>query len=88
LDGIIGHSDESSPLLACQACGPIIAVPRSKKDGDTIHCSSCKAKFELHKKGDIFDIEFKNEKLLTAQPEIDLEQIDEFVKKAHEQIEG
>jgi HD-GYP domain-containing protein (c-di-GMP phosphodiesterase class II) len=79
---IIGHSDESVPLLNCPVCGPIIAVPRNKKDGDTIYCNSCKGKFELHIKGDTFEAEFKNEKLFTVQPEIDYEQIGELAERA------
>lgn len=86
LDEIIGHSDESKPLLNCPVCGPIISVPRSKKNGDTVYCNSCKGKFELHIKGDTFDAEFKNEKLFTVQPEIDFEQLDEISKKAPRKI--
>jgi len=80
LDKIIGHSDESRPLVLCPKCGPIIAVPRSKKEGDTICCGSCKGKFELYNKDDTFDVEFKGEKVVTAQPEIDLEQLEEMVQ--------
>ncbi len=86
LDEIIGHSDESKPLLNCPVCGPIISVPRSKKNGDTVYCNSCKGKFELHIKDDTFDAEFKNEKLFTVQPEIDFEQLDEISKKAPRKI--
>ena len=81
LDHIIGHSDESTPLVTCPVCGPIIAVPRKKKDGDIIHCNSCKGKFQLHAEDDTFSLEFKNERLFTAEPEICKEQIGEFVKK-------
>ena len=86
LDEIIGHSDEATPLLNCPVCGPIIAVPRNKRNGDTIYCNSCKGKFELHIKEDTFDVEFKNEKLFTVQPEIDFEQIAEIVKTAPTKI--
>jgi hypothetical protein len=75
LDWIIGHSDESRPLLHCPVCGPIVAVPGGKQDGDAIYCHACKGKFELHIKGDTFDLEFKNERDLSVRPEIDLQQI-------------
>ncbi len=87
LDEIIGHSDEGSPLVGCPKCGPIIAVPRNKHDGDTVCCASCKGKFELHKKADTFDVEFKGEKELTAQPEIDLEQFEEMAIEVARYIE-
>lgn len=87
LDGIIGHSDDSRPLLTCPVCGPIIAVPRNKKDSDKIYCNSCKNEFELHKKDDFFGIESTGRNLLTAQPEIDVEQIEEMAIKAPKQID-
>lgn len=87
LDKIIGHSDESKPLLNCPVCGPIISVPRSKKNGDTVYCNSCKGKFELHIKDDTYEAEFKNEKLFTVQPEIDFDQLDEISKKAPPNVE-
>jgi HD-GYP domain-containing protein (c-di-GMP phosphodiesterase class II) len=87
LDGIVGHSDESRPLLTCPTCGPIIAVPRNKKESDTICCNSCKTEFTLHNKDDFFNIESTGRKLLTAQPEIDLELIEEMARKAPKQID-
>ncbi len=87
LNGVIGHSDESRPMLSCPACGPIITVPRHKEAGDTVHCHSCKAEFELHKDNDFFDIEFTKNKLLTATPEIDVEQIEAMAERAPKQIE-
>lgn len=87
LDGIIGHSDKETPLLDCPVCGPIIAVPQNKKNGDIIYCNSCKGKFELHIKADTFEVEFKNEKLFTVQPEIDTKQIEKIAQKAPSLIE-
>lgn len=79
---IIGHSDLGRPMVDCPVCGPIIAVPRNKKNGDTIHCNSCKGTFELHIKEDTFEAEFKNEKNPDIQPEIDGELIAEIVDQA------
>ncbi len=87
LDAIIGHSDEGRPLLNCPVCGPIIAVPRNKKDGDTIYCNSCKGKFQLHVKEDSFEAEFKNVILPAVQPEIDFELLDELARRAPKQID-
>ena len=86
LDGVIGHSDESRALLNCPVCGPIIAVPGSKRDGETIYCYACKGKFQLHIKGDTFEAEFKNERDPCIQPEIDLEQIDALAGSSPREI--
>jgi HD-GYP domain-containing protein (c-di-GMP phosphodiesterase class II) len=86
LDQIIGMSDEDRPLLTCPNCGPVIAVGREKKDGDKICCNSCKTEFVLNKKKGFFEIEPTGEKQPTAQPEIDVEQIDEIARKAPRKI--
>ncbi len=86
LDRIIGMSDEDRPLLTCPCCGPVIAVPRDKKDGDSLCCNSCKTEFVLHKRKSFFEIEPTGKKQPTAQPEIDVEQIDEIARKAPKEI--
>ena len=87
LNQIIGMSDEGRPILTCPSCGPIIAVPGNKKDGDTICCNSCKTEFVLNKKESFFEIEPTGNKLPAAQPEIDVEQIDEIARKAPKEID-
>jgi HD-GYP domain-containing protein (c-di-GMP phosphodiesterase class II) len=87
LNQIIGMSDDGRPLLTCPSCGPIIAVPRNKKDGDTITCNSCKTSFVLSKSESFFKIESKGDKLPAAQPEIDVDQIDEIARRAPVEIE-
>jgi len=47
LDHIIGHSDDGIPLGSCHVCGPTLVIPRSKKSGDMVYCSSCAAEFQL-----------------------------------------
>ena len=87
LDRIIGMSDEARPLLTCPCCGPTIAVPREKKEGDSIYCNSCMSEFVLHKKGGFFEIEATGEKQPAAGPEIDVIQIDEIARKAPKEID-
>lgn len=36
LSHIIGHSAEKIPLVTCPTCGPVIAVPRTARDGDVV----------------------------------------------------
>ena len=87
LDQIIGMSDEGRPLLTCPCCGPVIAVGREKRDGDSICCNSCKTEFVLNKKEGFFEIEPTGKKQPAAQPEIDVEQIDEIARKAPAEID-
>ncbi len=87
LEGIVGHSDHARPMLDCPACGPTIAVPRCKSDGDKVHCNACKAEFELHKEKDFFALKFTKRRVPGLRPEIDVEQIEEIVQKAPRQVE-
>jgi len=57
LEHIVGYSDHGRKLVTCPNCGPIITVPRSKGDGDTIYCRNCGAEFRLHRHDDGFDVE-------------------------------
>jgi len=81
LDHIIGHSDEGAAMHSCPGCGPIIAVPKDKQPGDHIHCPSCHGKFELHLDKDDFALDFKEMMESNIQPETDMGQINEFLKK-------
>lgn len=54
---IVGHSDRGRPLVTCASCGPIIAVPRAKDDGDALFCRNCGTEYRLHRNGETFDAE-------------------------------
>ncbi len=86
LDHVVGHSDVGRPMVNCPMCGPVIAVPGNKLDGDIINCNSCKGIFQLHAKANTFELEFKHDRNAAAKPEIDLEQITDMVKKAPEKV--
>lgn len=47
LDHIVGHSEAGIPLQSCQACGPIIAIPRKFKDGDLSYCPACGEEYKV-----------------------------------------
>ncbi|HEX8950139.1 MAG TPA: HD domain-containing phosphohydrolase [Dissulfurispiraceae bacterium] len=78
---IIGHSDHGRRLVECPFCGPVIAVSKNTKNGDTINCKVCKGIFQLHIQGDTFEAEFKNEKVFNIKPEAEMEQIEEFIRE-------
>lgn len=79
LDHIVGHSDFGREMASCAMCGPVVAVPRSVKDGDAIACRVCGGLYRMHGAGDAFALEFTG----TVRPPADLtfvpdeEQIDE-----------
>ncbi|MFZ5820193.1 MAG: HD-GYP domain-containing protein [Chloroflexota bacterium] len=54
---IIGHSAEGIPLVTCPTCGPIVAVPRTARDGDVVFCRACTGMLALHKDGASFEAE-------------------------------
>ncbi len=82
LDRIIGHSDHETPLVRCASCGPVIAVPRSARDGDTVHCRVCRGKHRLHSRGETFEAEFLDERALALAIEPELEQIHGLLRVA------
>lgn len=86
LDCILGHSDEFRPLAHCPADGPIIALPRNKKDGDTIYCHACKGLYRLHVAAEAFELEPLMQQRFDLQPEVDLEQIDDFARRAPRKV--
>jgi len=86
LDRVIGHSDHGTPLVRCAACGPVIAVPRSARDGDTVHCRVCRGKHRLHTRGGTFEAEFLDEKALALAIEPELEQIHGLLRDAPERL--
>jgi len=48
-DHIVGHSDDGLPLQECPACppGPILAIQRDQKVGDSIYCRACGGQFRM-----------------------------------------
>jgi len=55
---VVGHSAPGLPLLACPACGPIIALDKAPRDGDLVACPACPGQFRLHGDGSGFATEF------------------------------
>lgn len=56
-DHIVGHTADGIPAVTCPHCGPVIAIPRSAKDGDIIYCRACHSKLELHQTDGTFTAE-------------------------------
>ena len=54
---IVGHTADGIPTVTCPHCGPVIAIPRSTKDGDIVYCRACHSKLELRVSGDTFTAE-------------------------------
>ena len=86
LNCILGHSDELRPLVNCPMDGPILALPRNKRDGDIIHCHACKGMYRLHILSGSFELESLMQRRFDLQPEIDLEPIDEFARRAPQSV--
>lgn len=88
LDGIIGHSDTSTPLVSCAHCGPVIAVPRNSADGDLVHCRVCRGKHRLHAREGSFEAQFLDERALALAIEPELEQIHGLLREAPDRLRG
>lgn len=86
LDGIIGHSDHETPLVRCPLCGPVIAVPATAKEGDTVHCRVCLAKHRLHARGRTFEAEFLDERALAVTIEPELEPIHGLLREVPDRL--
>lgn len=82
----LGHSDDGRKMANCPMDGPIVALPRYKKDGDTVHCHACKGIYRLHVAQDTFQLEPTGQRRLDLQPEIDLEQISDLASRAPRRI--
>ena len=83
LSHIIGHSASGIPMLECAACGPVIAVPKTPRTGDTVFCRACGGKFILHQLEDSFESENVGEAVsqLELQAETNTAAIDELMKE-------
>ena len=51
---IVGHTADGIPAVTCPHCGPVIAIPRSTRDGEIVYCRACHSQLELHQSGDTF----------------------------------
>lgn len=84
LEHIVGHSEAGIPMQQCQACGPIIAIPRRMQDGDTVHCPSCGGGYRLHRQGSGLALAPTGEQdpLQVQRPVVDHELVAELVQEA------
>lgn len=57
LDHIVGHTADGIPAVTCPHCGPVIAIPRSAKDGDITYCRACHGRLTLRQNENTFDAE-------------------------------
>jgi HD-GYP domain-containing protein (c-di-GMP phosphodiesterase class II) len=76
LDPIQGHSDEGRPMVTCPRCGPVVALPRSKGDGDTVFCPVCTAEGKIHDHGEGWEMEHTHRhgtpRDMRYEPDLDL----------------
>lgn len=88
LDHIVGHSAEGIPIVTCPTCGPIIAIPRTARDGDVVFCRACTGKLVLHRAEDTFNAELtgmaRSAFDLQAQP--NYAAIDDFAKQIRQTV--
>jgi hypothetical protein len=52
LNAIVGHSDAGIPLHNCPMCGPVVAIRKAQKTGDSVFCRVCGSGFKLLKDQD------------------------------------
>jgi HD-GYP domain-containing protein (c-di-GMP phosphodiesterase class II) len=90
LDHIVRHSDEGMLLVECPRCGPVIAIPRTAREGDTVLCRCCAGKFHLHRAGETFEAEFWGERggPDELRPQPDMAPIEDLVKQAPKAMTG
>ncbi len=83
LSHIIGHSAEGIPLITCPVCGPVIAVQRTARTGDSVFCRACKGKFILHQKDDSFKPEMvgKTDNPVELQTELNVSAVDDLMRE-------
>lgn len=83
LSHIIGHSAAGIPLVTCPVCGPVIAVQRTARTGDTVFCRSCKGKLVLHQIKDSYEAEMTGmtNNPVDLQAEINSAAIDDLMKE-------
>ncbi|GAB4426739.1 MAG: hypothetical protein Kow002_15930 [Anaerolineales bacterium] len=88
LSHVIGHSDDGIPMVTCPNCGPVIAVPRSAKDGSFVYCRACTGKFRLHARGETFEAEFTNQTGTSVElrPEPNVDVINDLATQAPKRL--
>jgi hypothetical protein len=84
LSHIIGHSAEGIPLVTCPTCGPVIAVPRTARDGDVVFCRACTGELTLHKTVESFEAELTGmtRDAFDLQPRLNAAAIEDLVRQA------
>ncbi len=89
LDDKVGHSEVGVPLLHCPSCGPVIAVTRQTRDGDSAVCRVCGAKHRVHRKGETFELEPLEQEATAEElkPRAETHSIDELVRQAPPSVE-
>lgn len=90
LDHIVGHSEPGIPLQACLACGPIIAVPRARKDGQTLYCPSCTTEYRLSRQGRQLSLSPTGLKNAAAarRPLVDQDLIADLIEEARQLLQA
>jgi hypothetical protein len=67
LEHILGHTAEGIPAVTCPQCGPVIAIPRTTKDGDVIYCRACHGQLTLSQTENTFTAEMTD---MTNDPKL------------------
>jgi len=83
LSHIIGHSAEEIPLVTCPVCGPVVAVQRTARTGDTVFCRACKGKLILHQQDGSFEAEVvgRTDNAIELQAEINSAALDDLMRE-------
>ena len=89
LETIQGHSDEGQPMVTCPRCGPVIALPRSKSEGDVVFCPVCTSEGKVHRHTDrewAIEPTHRHGNAHDMQFEPDLDLVQDFVRQAPKSI--
>lgn len=73
LDSIVGHSQAGIPLHECPMCGPVVALPRGRKAGETVCCPVCGDRLRLEGEGGEAHMTAAGEKCTPAEREPDID---------------
>ncbi|MCP4135768.1 MAG: HD-GYP domain-containing protein [bacterium] len=87
LSHVLGHSSDESMMLMCPGCGPIITHSQKAKEGDNLMCPACTGEFVAHKKGETFELEFKETMTSVYVPQPDLETVEGIIREAPKEID-
>lgn len=89
LSHIVGHSAEGIPVVTCPTCGPVIAVPRTARDGDIVFCRACTGELTLHKTVESFEAELTGmaRDAFDLQPHLNGAAIEDLMRQVLETME-